>query len=134
MDMNLFFVVAWVVSVLGTLLLGAVAVTYIRRTWQLIRAEDDDPTRERLLDGIDHLENQMHLVAERLGSLEERLGGIEGRLEAEPRRELPPASPRPEGGTPSADATGTQPGPDTPASPSEVDGAPTPSDPSDRRG
>lgn len=77
---DLFFVVAWIISGIGTLLLGAVAVTYIRRTWQLIRAEEDDPTRERLLDGLDHLENQMHLVGRRLGDLEEKLDGIERHL------------------------------------------------------
>lgn len=86
---DLFFVVAWIVSGIGTLLLGAVAVTYIRRTWQLIRAEEDDPTRERLLDGLDHLENQMHLVGRRLGDLEEKLDGIERQLGAgEARAEL----------------------------------------------
>lgn len=79
---DLFLVVAWIISGIGTLLLGAVAVTYIRRTWQLIRAEDDDPTRERLLDGLDHLENQMHLVGRRLGDLEEKLDGIERHLGA----------------------------------------------------
>ena len=86
---DLFFVVAWIVSGIGTLLLGAVAVTYIRRTWQLIRAEEDDPTRERLLDSLDHLENQMHLVGRRLGDLEEKLDGIERHLGAgETRPEL----------------------------------------------
>lgn len=79
---DLVFVVAWIISGIATLLLGAVAVTYIRRTWQLIRAEDDDPTRERLLDGLDHLENQMHLVGRRLGDLEEKLDGIERHLGA----------------------------------------------------
>ena len=95
--MNLVFVLAWIFSVLGSLLLGAVAITYVRRTWQLIRAEEDDPTRERLLDGLDHLETQIHLVSQRLGTMEDRLAGIERGLTspddepAEPA--LPPGDP-----------------------------------------
>lgn len=95
MPPTILFIFAWVVSVVGTVLLGAVAVTYIRRTWQLIRAEEDDPTRERLLDGIDHLENQMHLIGERLGSLEERLTGMERRLKNGSTTALPPSADAP---------------------------------------
>ncbi|MBT8488078.1 MAG: hypothetical protein HKO77_03440 [Gemmatimonadetes bacterium] len=79
--MNLVFIVMWVVSIAFSAVIGLAAITYIRRTWQLIRVEDDDATRDRLLDGMDHLENQMHLVAERLGRLEGRLERLDARLD-----------------------------------------------------
>ena len=103
--MNLIFIVMWVASIAFSVLIGAAALTYIRRTWQLIRAEEDDPTRDRLLDGIDHLENQMHLVAQRLGSLEERLEGMEGRLEGRSGTALPPAGDQRTSGPSTSDQT-----------------------------
>ena len=88
--MNIVFLVMWVVSIAFSAVIGLAAITYIRRTWQLIRAEDDDSSRDRLLDGMDHLENQMHLVAERLGRLEGRLADLDARFgEPENRRALP---------------------------------------------
>lgn len=110
--MNLVFVVMWVVSIAFSALIGAAAITYIRRTWQLIRSDSDLSTTDRLLDGVDHLENQMHLVAERLGSLEERLAGMEkrlgeGRSSTLPRQEdaSPLEAAPPETGTSSAEGT-----------------------------
>ena len=88
--MNLVFIVMWVVSIAFSAVIGVAALTYIRRTWQLIRAEDDHPTRDRLLDGMDHLENQMHLVAERLAKMEAQLAELDARLEPTgPRASLP---------------------------------------------
>ncbi|NNF12283.1 MAG: hypothetical protein HKN72_03625 [Gemmatimonadetes bacterium] len=88
--MNLIFLVMWVVSIAFSAVVGFAAITYIRRTWQLMRAEDDGSAQDRLLDGMDHLENQMHLVAERLRGLEGRLADLDARLgEPENRRVLP---------------------------------------------
>lgn len=84
--MNVVFLVMWVVSIAFSAVIGLAAITYIRRTWQQIRAEADGSAHDRLLDGIDHLENQMHLVAERLSSLERQLAELDGRLPAAPER------------------------------------------------
>ena len=78
--MNLIFIVMWVVSLAFSVVVGAAALTYIRRTWQLIRSDADGSAQERILDGVDHLETQMHLVAERLGALESRLADLDARL------------------------------------------------------
>ncbi|MDX1647026.1 MAG: hypothetical protein R3304_07770 [Longimicrobiales bacterium] len=97
---ELFFLFAWTVSGIGSILLAAVAVTYVRRTWQLIRAEEDEPTRDRLLDGMDHLQNQVHLMSRRLEGLEDKLGRIERRIGAGAAEGRPGvvASARPSGG------------------------------------
>ncbi len=78
--MNLVFIVMWVVSLAFSVVVGAAALTYIRRTWQLIRSDADGSAQDRILDGVDHLETQMHLVAERLGALEGRLAELDERL------------------------------------------------------
>lgn len=109
--MNVIFLVMWVVSIAFSAVVGVAAITYIRRTWQLIRAEDDDSSHDRLLDGMDHLENQMHLVAERLGNLEGRLADLDARL-GEP--ENPHALPEGGAGKPVAGAAPTRHTPEEP--------------------
>ena len=72
------FIVAWVMSTALTLLIGVGIVTYIRRTWQQIRLDSDESRDDRLLDGIDQLQTQLYMVAERLGEIERQLSGGDG--------------------------------------------------------
>lgn len=82
------FILAWVFSLAFTLLIGVGVLTYVRRTWQQIRSEEDGSAQERLLDGIDQIQTQLYMMGERLDRLERRLeGGDEG---GEPR--LSPAN------------------------------------------
>lgn len=78
MDYPLLFWVAWVLSGGFTLLLGTAMVLYIRRTWLLLRAEEDGSIHERILDGLDQLETQVHLLNERMERMERRLPGPDG--------------------------------------------------------
>ena len=71
--MSPIIIVAWVLSVAFTALIGAGVVTYIRRTWQLIKSHSDETAHDRLLDGIDQLQTQLYMVAERLGEIERQL-------------------------------------------------------------
>lgn len=80
--MNAIFFIIWFVSFAMSVIIGAAAITYIRRTWQLIRSENDDPTSDRLLDGIDRLETQLFSMSERLARMEERMDALDGAPEA----------------------------------------------------
>jgi hypothetical protein len=63
-----------VVSVAFSGIVGVAAFTYVVRTWQVIRRGGRaDPRDDRILDGIDHLQNQMYLVNQRLDRLERGL-------------------------------------------------------------
>lgn len=73
MDYPIVFWVAFIVSGAFTLLLGTAAVLYIRRAWHMLRAEEAGSIHERILDGLDHLETQVHLLGERMERLERRL-------------------------------------------------------------
>lgn len=68
--MSLIFALTWVLSAAFTLLIGAGVVTYIRRTWQLIRSHSDESVDDRLLDGIDQIQTQLYRVNERLSEVE----------------------------------------------------------------
>ena len=84
--MSFVFVIAWVISAVFTILIGVGIVTYIRRTWQLMRAEEDGSSQDRTLDTLDQIQTQLYSMSERLGRLERRLhsgdGGEEQRLSA----------------------------------------------------
>lgn len=80
MEYRVLFLVAWLLSGAVTALIGAVAITYVRRTWQLIRADEDESAQERILDGIDELQVRLYGIQERLTELDERLVGLERRL------------------------------------------------------
>ena len=71
--MNLFFLLAWILSAAFTVLIGAGIVTYLRRTWQLIRAEGEGSWQSQLLDSIDQVQTQLYSMSERLERLEQRL-------------------------------------------------------------
>ncbi len=70
--MNLFFLL-WILSAAFTVLIGAGIVTYLRRTWQLIRAEGEGSWQSQLLDSIDQVQTQLYSMSERLERLEQRL-------------------------------------------------------------
>ena len=72
---SFFFAFMFALSAAFTGLLGVALLTYVTRTWQLIRGERDESTQQRLLDGIDHVQDRITLVNERLARLEERLDG-----------------------------------------------------------
>lgn len=69
------FIVVWLLSGLFSVLVGVGIITYIRRTWQQIRLDSDNPRHDQLLDGIDQLQTQLYLVNERLRKMEEELAG-----------------------------------------------------------
>jgi hypothetical protein len=66
---GLFFIIM-LLSAAFSALLGVSLITYVRRTWQLIRAESDDSIQHQILDGIDQLQTRMDLVSERLDRVE----------------------------------------------------------------
>ncbi len=68
------FTVVWVISAIGSLLIGAALITYIRRTWQQIRLDSDGSTHDRILDALDQVQIQLYSMSERLEGLERRLG------------------------------------------------------------
>ena len=72
MAVNLFFLL-WILSAAFTVLIGAGIVTYLRRTWQLIRAEGEGSWQSQLLDSIDQVQTQLYSMSERLERLEQRL-------------------------------------------------------------
>lgn len=86
MDMSLFFVVAWVLSIAFTGLVAAGVITYMRRTWQLIRADSEGSVQERMLDSLDQIQTQLYSLSEKVARLE---GGL-GSADDAPGRELPP--------------------------------------------
>ena len=71
--MSPIFIIAWVLSVAFSVLIGVGILTYIRRTWQQIRLDSDESRDDRLLDGIDQLQTQLHMVTERLVDIERQL-------------------------------------------------------------
>jgi len=70
----------WLLSGGFTLLFGVAALTYIRRTLQLMKADEDGSPQERILDGIEELNVRLHGINERLVDLDERIDGLERRL------------------------------------------------------
>ena len=68
--MSMVVVLWWILSAAFTLLIGAGVVTYIRRTWQLIRSHSDESELDRVLDGIDQVQTQLYMISERLSEVE----------------------------------------------------------------
>jgi hypothetical protein len=64
-------------------LLGFAVFTYIRRSWQVIRSEQFGSVHHRILDELDQVRAQNHMLLERLDRIEAALGtggpkGLEG--------------------------------------------------------
>ena len=68
----LIMMVMWLASVVFGVIVAAAMVTYVRRTWQLMRADEDGSKHDRILDGIDRMETRLEAMSERLARLEER--------------------------------------------------------------
>ena len=68
--------VMWLASVVFGVVIASAAVTYVRRTWQLIRADEDGSTQDRILDGIDRLDTRLEALSRRLARLEEQSGVV----------------------------------------------------------
>ena len=69
MVMSGFVLLALLVSLGTSVVVGAAVVTYVIRTWQQIRAGDDGHRDDRVLDGIDRIERQLSALSERLTRL-----------------------------------------------------------------
>lgn len=82
-------------AIIAVLVLGfwgtmtVAAVTYVRRTLQLMRAESDEDVHRRLEDGVERLGLQVSLVLERLERLELDGGSAAHRLRPGRRSEGP---------------------------------------------
>lgn len=101
------FLLAWVVSIGFTVLVAAGILTYVRRTWQQIRADQDGSPHERLLDGLDQIQTQLYMLGERLERLERRL---EHGDEEDPRARETPRLQAGDGSTHEASSPGDAPG------------------------
>ena len=84
----LIMMIMWLGSVTFGVIAAAAMVTYVRRTWQLTRADEDGSNLEQILDGIERLETRLDLLGERLSVIESG--------EA-PVHSLPPRASGPEG-------------------------------------
>mgnify|MGYP001028028814 CR=1 FL=1 len=84
------FLLMSVISVAFSGLVGVALFTYIRRTWQLIHADQDGSVHRRILDGVDEIQMRMDLLAERMDRMEaEHLGdGLDPGLLPSPDAEL----------------------------------------------
>lgn len=79
---NPIFIVMWVLSAVFTLLVATALGAYIIRSWQKIRAPDDDALDNRILDHLDQMQTQLYSMSERIQRMEQRMmlppGGTEG--------------------------------------------------------
>ena len=73
MPSELVFVVAWVMSIVFSVLVAAAIVTYVTRTWQQIRADRDGSVQRQLMDSLDQVQIQLSSVSERLQRMESRI-------------------------------------------------------------
>ena len=70
---SVFVILAFLLSLAFSGILVAALLTYIRRTWQLIRGESDGSIQHRILDGVDQLHVRMDLLQEGMERLERGL-------------------------------------------------------------
>lgn len=80
---SLIVVLMFIVSLAFSGLVCAALITYVRRTWQLIRSESDQSMQYRILDGIDQLQTRLDVLTERVDGLERRLPPGDARREIE---------------------------------------------------
>jgi len=81
---QLFAVLSTIIGIVFSVLVGGALLTYIRRTWQVIRSEQHGSVQDQMLDELDQIRTVGYLTAERLQR-------IESLLEEQGLR-LPPAS------------------------------------------
>jgi len=63
---SVFVILAFLLSLGFSGILAAALITYIRRTWQLMRSEGDGSIQYRILDGVDQLHTRMDFLQERM--------------------------------------------------------------------
>ena len=68
----LLMMVMWLASVAFGVIAAAAMVTYVRRSWQLMRADEDGSRHDRILDGIDRMDTRLEAISERLARIEAR--------------------------------------------------------------
>lgn len=73
MDISFIFIVLWVLSGIFSVIAAAGILTYVMRTWQLIRAEGEGSVQSQLLDSMEQVQTQLYSMSERLERLEGRL-------------------------------------------------------------
>jgi hypothetical protein len=61
----------WLGSIVFGVIAAAAMATYIRRTWQLIRADEGGSKLDQVLDGLDRIETRLHAMSARLSSAEQ---------------------------------------------------------------
>jgi hypothetical protein len=70
---SVFVILAFLLSLGFSGILAAALITYIRRTWQLMRSEGDGSIQHRILDGVDQLHARMDFLQERMERMEQAL-------------------------------------------------------------
>ena len=66
----IFMMVMWVGSITFGVIAAAAMVTYMRRTWQLIGADEDGSSQQQILDGLDQVATRLEAMSNRLERLE----------------------------------------------------------------
>ena len=66
----IFMMVMWVGSITFGVIAAAAMVTYMRRTWQLIGADEDGSSHQQILDGLDQVATRLEAMSNRLERLE----------------------------------------------------------------
>ena len=82
---SVFVVLALILSIGFSGILAVALLTYIRRTWQLIRGESDGSIQHRILDGVDQIHARMDFLQERMKRLEKALQDGDARLGLPPK-------------------------------------------------
>ncbi len=70
---SVFVILAFLLSLGFSGILAAALITYIRRTWQLMRSEGDGSIQHRILDGVDQLHARIDFMQERMERMEKAL-------------------------------------------------------------
>lgn len=68
-SMNVFMVVVWLASAGMSLVIAVALITWVVRTWQLMKGESSGSSSDQILDGIDQLRLQVDAMSERLRDL-----------------------------------------------------------------
>jgi len=63
--MDPIFIVAFVVSLAFSGVVAATMITYVARTWQLMRSERDGSLQSEVLDRLDQIETRLELLLDR---------------------------------------------------------------------
>jgi hypothetical protein len=76
MPTGIFVILAFLLSISFSGLVAFALITYIRRTWQVIRSEEVGSIQYRIVDELEQIRTQNYLLAERLERMEGALGDL----------------------------------------------------------